>query len=96
MSTDGWWEISEIWTLKVFVSPQSATGQQWTTDPSSTIQINANHSDMVKFSQGNEAIDRIAYKLREMLEGDAAKTYEGVNNTAVKRTTALHEHDQGA
>ncbi|KAK1252596.1 hypothetical protein MKX08_003783 [Trichoderma sp. CBMAI-0020] len=80
---------------KVLVSPQSATGQQCTTDPSSTIQINANHSDMVKFSQGNEAIGRIAYKLRDMLESDVANTYKGVNNTAVERTTTVHENDQG-
>lgn len=51
---------------------------------------------MVKFSQGNEAVDRIAYKLRDMLESDVTKGYEGVNNLAVERTTALHEHSKGA
>ncbi|EHK42973.1 hypothetical protein TRIATDRAFT_285651 [Trichoderma atroviride IMI 206040] len=81
---------------RVFVSPQSATGQRCTTDPASTIQINANHSDMVKFSQGNEAIDRIAYKLRDMLESDVAKPHGGVNNTAVEKTTALRGNHQRA
>lgn len=51
---------------------------------------------MVKFSQGNEAIDRIAYKLRDMLESDAAKTYGGVNDTAVEKTRTVHESNQGA
>lgn len=51
---------------------------------------------MVKFSQGNEAVDRIAYKLRDMLESDVAKVYETLNNPASERITALHEHNQGA
>ncbi|KAM0524785.1 hypothetical protein ACHAPE_000888 [Trichoderma viride] len=51
---------------------------------------------MVKFSPGNEAIDRIAYKLRDMLESDVAKTYKGVNNTAVEKPTAVHESNHGA
>lgn len=51
---------------------------------------------MVKFSQGNEAINLIAYKLRDILEGDGAKTYNGMNNTAAEKATAVYEGSQGA
>ncbi|PTB60595.1 hypothetical protein M431DRAFT_477059 [Trichoderma harzianum CBS 226.95] len=44
----------------VFVSPLSATSQRCISEPGSTIQINANHSDMVKLSLGSEVIHRIA------------------------------------
>jgi hypothetical protein len=84
---------------KVFVSPESATGLRNIVDPSSTIQINANHSEMVKFSQGNELINLIASRLQDVLSGNISgitKGREGANNTVAEKTTALHEHSQWA
>lgn len=84
---------------KVFVSPESATGLRNIVDPSSTIQINANHSDMVKLSQGNELINRIASKLQDMLNGSNSniiEAHEGPNNTAVEKKTAFQKYDQVA
>ncbi|KAL7916222.1 hypothetical protein GGI35DRAFT_473518 [Trichoderma velutinum] len=79
----------------VFVSPLSATSQRCNFDSGSTIQINANHSDMVKFSAGSELIDRIAYKLREMLKDDAEKADEGPSG-AVEKTTIFNINSQPA
>ena len=50
----------------VLVSKHSATGGRYKSDPASTIQIDANHSEMVKFSPGDHLITVIAAKLREM------------------------------
>ncbi|KAL7791949.1 hypothetical protein V8C37DRAFT_410308 [Trichoderma ceciliae] len=80
--------------LAVFVSRLSATSQRCDFDSGSTIQINANHSDMVRFSQGNELIDRIAYKLQNMLGGDVAKAGEEASNPAIGPTTAFRENNQ--
>ncbi|KAL7810778.1 hypothetical protein V8C44DRAFT_350038 [Trichoderma aethiopicum] len=51
----------------ILVSRESATGNRWASDPSSTIQIDANHSDMVKFSSGSHMIGPIACKLRDVV-----------------------------
>ncbi|KAK0729580.1 hypothetical protein B0H67DRAFT_650805 [Lasiosphaeris hirsuta] len=50
----------------VLVSKQSATGGRCNWDPVSTIQIDTNHSEMVKLSPGHHLIAIIAYKLRGM------------------------------
>lgn len=84
---------------RVFVSPESATGLRNIVDPSSTIQINANHSDMVKPSQGNELINRIASKLQNVLNGniiDITEANEGPNNTAIETTAVFQKYNQGA
>lgn len=47
----------------ILVSKESATGGRCESDPTSTIQIDANHSEMVKFSPGHHLISLIAYKL---------------------------------
>ncbi|CAM1507577.1 Fc.00g072180.m01.CDS01 [Cosmosporella sp. VM-42] len=52
----------------VLVSKQSATAGRCDSEPASTIQIDSNHSEMVKFSLGNHLVSLIAHKLREMLE----------------------------
>ncbi|GFP53146.1 hypothetical protein TASIC1_0002033000 [Trichoderma asperellum] len=47
---------------------------------------------MVKLSQGNELINRIASKLQDMLNGSVSnimEAHEGPNNTAVEKTTAF-------
>ncbi|PTB63731.1 hypothetical protein BBK36DRAFT_1126010 [Trichoderma citrinoviride] len=51
----------------ILVSRTSATGNRCTSDPASTIQIDANHSSMVKFSSGSHMIGPIANKLRDIL-----------------------------
>jgi hypothetical protein len=82
---------------RVFVSPESATGLRNIVDPSSTIQIDANHSDMVKFSYGNMLIDRIASKLQDVLNinvSDMTKAHEGSNNTDVDATPVFQTHSQ--
>ncbi|PTB72047.1 hypothetical protein M440DRAFT_1405803 [Trichoderma longibrachiatum ATCC 18648] len=54
----------------ILVSRESATGNRWASDPSSTIQIDANHSDMVKFSSESHMIGPIACKLRDVVGSD--------------------------
>jgi hypothetical protein len=81
------------------VSPESATGLRNIVDPASTIQIDANHSDMVKLSQGNELINRIASKLQDVLNGNISsitEAREGAKNPAVEGTTAFYEYGQQA
>ncbi|KAK4077349.1 uncharacterized protein Triagg1_3681 [Trichoderma aggressivum f. europaeum] len=74
----------------IFVSPSSATSQRCNFEPGSTIQINANHSDMVKFSPGSELIDRIAYKLQEMLEDVITGADEETSRPSIGKMTAFH------
>jgi hypothetical protein len=50
------------------VSPESATVKRCLSDPASTIQIDANHSDMVKFSPGSQIIHIVADKLLNILD----------------------------
>lgn len=47
---------------------------------------------MVKFSQGNELIDRIAYKLQDMLRDDVEKAGEEESDPAIGKTTASREN----
>ncbi|KAK4077032.1 uncharacterized protein Triagg1_3999 [Trichoderma aggressivum f. europaeum] len=54
----------------ILVSRESATGNRCTSDAASTIQINENHSNMVKFSPGNHIIGPIANTLRNILQND--------------------------
>lgn len=49
---------------RVLVVRNSATGGHDKSDPASTIQIDANHSDMVKLMPGHHIISLVAYKLR--------------------------------
>ncbi|KAL6830099.1 hypothetical protein V8C40DRAFT_239362 [Trichoderma camerunense] len=80
----------------VFVSPLSATSQRCNFEPDSTIQINANHSDMVKFSPGSELIDRIAYKLQDMLKGGIEEAGEETSEPYIEMMAALHLDSQRA
>ncbi|KAL7938271.1 hypothetical protein V8C35DRAFT_276650 [Trichoderma chlorosporum] len=73
----------------VFVSPASATGQRYSFDSDSVLQINANHSDMVKFSRESELIDRIAYKLRCMLKDGTERKDKEANGSAIEKTTTF-------
>ncbi|KAL6836241.1 hypothetical protein J3E69DRAFT_320897 [Trichoderma sp. SZMC 28015] len=80
----------------IFVSPLSATSQRCNFEPGSTIQINANHSDMVKFSPGSELIDRIAYKLQDMLK-DTCSTKEAseeATEPSIEMMAAFHIESQ--
>ncbi|KAK5989396.1 hypothetical protein PT974_10915 [Cladobotryum mycophilum] len=77
----------------VFVSPESATGNRCESDSASTIQINANHSDMVKFSRGNELIDRIAYKLQLMLQDTWVEASQEAS-AAIDQMAVLPEDSQ--
>ncbi|PNP49580.1 hypothetical protein THARTR1_09902 [Trichoderma harzianum] len=78
----------------IFVSPLSATSQRCNVEPGSTIQINANHSDMVKFSPGSELIDRIAYKLQEMLKGGIQEVDEGPSEPSIEKMAAFDMESQ--
>ncbi|KAM0250516.1 hypothetical protein ACHAQJ_008607 [Trichoderma viride] len=51
----------------IMVSPESATVKRCLSDTASTIQIDANHSEMVKFSPGSQLIQIIADKLLNIL-----------------------------
>ncbi|KAL7947736.1 hypothetical protein V8C42DRAFT_262685 [Trichoderma barbatum] len=80
----------------IFVSPQSATGQRCNFDPGSTIQIDANHSDMVKLSEGNELVKSIAYKLQEILMNDTENAGKDARSSAIDKKTAFDEHSRRA
>ncbi|KAJ4857760.1 hypothetical protein T069G_08657 [Trichoderma breve] len=54
----------------ILVSRESATGNRCTSDPASTIQIDENHSNMVKLSPGSHVIGPIANRLRHILSND--------------------------
>jgi len=55
----------------ILVSKHSATGGRCDSDPTSTIQIDANHSDIAKLCPGNHLINVMADKLREIISNDA-------------------------
>ncbi|KAL6807500.1 hypothetical protein GGI42DRAFT_245801 [Trichoderma sp. SZMC 28013] len=78
----------------VFVSPISATSQRYNFEPGSTIQINANHSDMVKFSPGSELIDRIAYKLQDMLKDETEEADEEASEPSIEKMAAFNIDSQ--
>ncbi|KAF3068713.1 Protein SERAC1 [Trichoderma lentiforme] len=78
----------------IFVSPLSATSQRCNFEPGSTIQINANHSNMVKFSPGSELIDRIAYKLQDMLKDGTEETDEEASEPSIEKMAAFHSGSQ--
>lgn len=70
------------------VSRESATGNRWTTDPTSTIQIDADHSDMVKFSPGSHIIDPIANILREIIgnkQDDIGRDADGLTTENLQK-----------
>ncbi|UKZ74110.1 hypothetical protein TrVFT333_001767 [Trichoderma virens FT-333] len=92
MTVDGKYQRSGPGT--VFVSPLSATSQRCNFDSGSTIQINANHSDMVKFSAGSELIDRIAFKLQAMLKIHVEKGDKEASGPAVTKTTVFQSNIQ--
>ncbi|OTA65067.1 hypothetical protein K449DRAFT_366781 [Hypoxylon sp. EC38] len=50
----------------VLVTKESATSGFCHTDPHNTMQIDENHSDMVKFTEGDHRIRVVASKLRDM------------------------------
>jgi len=50
----------------ILVTKESATGGRCTEDPLSTVPVDENHSDMVKFSHGDHRIRNFAYKLGEI------------------------------
>lgn len=52
----------------VLVSKHSATGGRCDSDPTAIIQIDANHSNMVKFSPGHHSVTTITHSLREIFE----------------------------
>lgn len=69
----------------VLVSKRSATGGRCDLDPASTIQVDANHSEMVKLSPGHHLITVIAYKLlREMPGHRQVEAAEGLWNQGVE------------
>lgn len=55
----------------ILVSRHSATGGRCESDPTSTIQIDANHSDMVKLTPGHQLISLLGYKLDSILHRDS-------------------------
>lgn len=50
----------------ILVSRESATGGRSEEEPLSTIQIDENHSDMVKFSHGDHRVHIFASKIAEI------------------------------
>jgi hypothetical protein len=54
----------------ILVSRHSATGGRCESDPTSTIQIDANHSDMVKLTPGHHLIRILGHKLDSILHHD--------------------------
>ncbi|KAL6693264.1 hypothetical protein J3F84DRAFT_380388 [Trichoderma pleuroticola] len=84
----------------IFVSRVSATGNRHTLDPTSTIHIDANHSEMVKFSPGSHIVDTIANILREIIgnnQDDTGQDLEGLTTrdlqTMQHTATALTENN---
>jgi len=49
------------------VIKESATGGRHESDPASTIQIDASHSDMVKLTPGHHILPLIARKLHDIV-----------------------------
>ncbi|KAM6481421.1 hypothetical protein HDV62DRAFT_398146 [Trichoderma sp. SZMC 28011] len=78
----------------VFVSPLSATSHRCISEPGSTIQINANHSDMVKLSIGSEIIHRIAYKLQGMLKDGIEEADEEATEPSIDNMVAFNIDSQ--
>ncbi len=77
------------------VTRESATGGRCHSDPASTIQINKDHSSMVKFTRGDQLIPNITSKIREVcnLERDDQQIFTHV---PPKLTLTKPEEGQGA
>ncbi|KAL7931669.1 hypothetical protein V8C35DRAFT_323523 [Trichoderma chlorosporum] len=73
----------------ILVSRESATGNRFNPDPSTTIQIDASHSNMVKFSSGNHTIGLIANKLQEILGNEQRDLAQDSEFLAVPQTPAM-------
>ncbi|KAL6817397.1 hypothetical protein V8C40DRAFT_281633 [Trichoderma camerunense] len=69
----------------ILVSRESATGNRCTSDPASTIQIDENHSNMVKLSLGSHIIGLISNTLRNILDNN-----QDAYNQYSERSTLRH------
>ncbi|KAL7815736.1 hypothetical protein V8C26DRAFT_103026 [Trichoderma gracile] len=72
----------------ILVSRTSATGNRCTSDPASTIPIDANHSNMVKLSYGSHMIGLIANKLREIL-GNQQQDFDRFSRRSATRSVPV-------
>ncbi|KAK3317712.1 hypothetical protein B0T19DRAFT_296559 [Cercophora scortea] len=64
----------------VMVDPPSATGDRYTSDPTSTIQIDENHSNMVKFQLNDHRIPVVIQKIRHICRHDEnAQSFIGID-----------------
>ncbi len=76
------------------VTRDSATGRRCSSNPALTIQIDENHSEMVKFARGDHRIDIMASKLCEICGIESATSqqpsilrslspiYEGISDSS--------------
>ncbi|KAI9150841.1 hypothetical protein HJFPF1_10618 [Paramyrothecium foliicola] len=82
----------------IFVSKHSATGNRCDNDPASTMQINEDHSNMVKFSRGAPYIGMVASKVHEILgsENDAHFELHHVQGVDRNQVPALQAVTSGA
>ncbi|KAH6981722.1 hypothetical protein BKA56DRAFT_353183 [Ilyonectria sp. MPI-CAGE-AT-0026] len=91
----------------VLVTRESATGDRCFVEPSMTIQIDENHSDMVKFFNGDHRIRVIASKLSEVchlghislpaeVAEESSSVYEGVVDRRNRQETNQQSSEASA
>ncbi|KAL7906988.1 hypothetical protein GGI35DRAFT_482355 [Trichoderma velutinum] len=68
----------------ILVSRESATGNRYASNPASTIQIDENHSNMVKFSPGSHIIGPLANTLRNILQNDQDADSQYLERLAIR------------
>lgn len=91
----------------VLVTRESATGDRCFVEPSMTIQIDENHSDMVKFFNGDHRIRVIASKLSEVcnlshislpaeVAEESSSVYEGIEDRRNRQETNQQSSEASA
>src|SRR5579871_6733541 len=75
------------------VDTQSATGGRWTSDPESTIQIDEDHSNMVKFSLGDHRISIIVSKICDICHPEGnVRSLTGLSEASTSVRTDVNDY----
>ncbi|KAK1238167.1 hypothetical protein MKX08_002746 [Trichoderma sp. CBMAI-0020] len=87
---DGSW--SKNGPSAILVNPESATCHYYRNDKSLTIPINKDHSNMVKFSRGNNDLRKIIFSLNDLLNEQMDQAFLVANDPFQGQQALLEGH----